>query len=216
MLYICSMLTIEIQEQINKGEMLPLMEAFYTIQGEGFHTGKAAYFIRIGGCDVGCHWCDVKESWNAALHPPVNTELIVKNAVKYANTVVVTGGEPLMWNLDVLTNLLQQKNIKTHIETSGAYELSGIWNWICLSPKKTKLPLENIYKKANELKIIIFNKHDFKFAEEQAQKVSENCELFLQPEWSKREKITPEIVDFVLNNPRWKISLQTHKYLNIP
>lgn len=216
MLYICSMLTIEIQEQINKGEMLPLMEAFYTIQGEGFHTGKAAYFIRIGGCDVGCHWCDVKESWNAALHPPVNTELIVKNAVKYANTVVVTGGEPLMWNLNVLTDLLQQKNIKTHIETSGAYELSGIWNWICLSPKKTKLPLENIYKKANELKIIIFNKHDFKFAEEQAQKVSENCELFLQPEWSKREKITPEIVDFVLNNPRWKISLQTHKYLNIP
>jgi organic radical activating enzyme len=210
------MLTNEIQEEINKGEMLPLMEEFYTIQGEGFHTGKAAYFIRIGGCDVGCHWCDVKESWNAALHPPVKTQCIVKNAVHYANTVVVTGGEPLMWNLDILTSLLQQKNIKTHIETSGAYKLSGNWNWICLSPKKTKLPLESIYKKANELKIIVYNRNDFKFAEEQAQKVNETCELFLQPEWSKREKVTPEIVDFVLKNPKWKISLQTHKYLNIP
>lgn len=210
------MLSKEIQEEINRGEMLPLMEEFYTIQGEGFHTGKAAYFIRIGGCDVGCHWCDVKESWNAALHPPVKTESIVQNAVNYANTVVVTGGEPLMWNLDVLTHLLQQNNIKTHIETSGAYKLSGTWNWICLSPKKTKLPLDDIYKKANELKIIVYNKNDFKFAEEQAQKVNENCELFLQPEWSKREKVTPEIVDFVLKNPKWKISLQTHKYLNIP
>ena len=210
------MLSKEIQEEINRGEMLPLMEEFYTIQGEGFHTGKAAYFIRIGGCDVGCHWCDVKESWNAALHPPVKTESIVQNAVNYANTVVVTGGEPLMWNLDVLTHLLQQNNIKTHIETSGAYKLSGTWNWICLSPKKTKLPLDDIYKKANELKVIVYNKNDFKFAEEQAQKVNENCELFLQPEWSKREKVTPEIVDFVLKNPKWKISLQTHKYLNIP
>lgn len=210
------MLSKEIQEEINRGEMLPLMEEFYTIQGEGFHTGKAAYFIRIGGCDVGCHWCDVKESWNAALHPPVKTESIVQNAVNYANTVVVTGGEPLMWNLDVLTHLLHQNNIKTHIETSGAYKLSGTWNWICLSPKKTKLPLDDIYKKANELKIIVYNKNDFKFAEEQAQKVNENCELFLQPEWSKREKVTPEIVDFVLKNPKWKISLQTHKYLNIP
>ena len=204
------------KELIKKGLMLPLMEKFYTIQGEGFFTGKAAYFIRVGGCDVGCHWCDVKESWDSELHPPTLTKDIIKNAIKYANTVVVTGGEPLMWNLDSLTNELQQKNIKTHIETSGAYPLSGKWDWICLSPKKNKLPLEEIYNKANELKVIIYNKHDFKFAEEQASKVSKNCELFLQPEWSNREKMTPFIVDYVMQHPKWKISLQTHKYLNIP
>ena len=210
------MINEAIQQQINKGEMLPLMEEFYTIQGEGFHTGKAAYFIRIGGCDVGCHWCDVKESWNANLHPPTSADIIIKNAKKYANTVVVTGGEPLMWSLDYITTKLQALNLKTHIETSGAYPLSGKWNWICLSPKKTKLPLEGIYKKAHELKVIISNKHDFKFAEEQANKVNINCELYLQPEWSKREKMTPLIVEFVMKNPHWKISLQTHKYLNIP
>ena len=204
------------QQLINKGEMLPLMEEFYTIQGEGFHTGKAAYFIRIGGCDVGCHWCDVKESWNADLHPPTDTDNIVNNVKKYAKTVVVTGGEPLMWSLDYITNSLRKNNIKTHLETSGTYKLSGKWDWICLSPKKTKLPLHEIYTKANELKIIITNKHDFKFAEEQAAKVSKNCELFLQPEWSKREVMTPLIVDYVMKNPQWKISLQTHKYLNIP
>ncbi len=196
--------------------MLPLMEEFYTIQGEGFHTGKAAYFIRIGGCDVGCHWCDVKESWNADLHPATETNGIINNAKQHANTVVITGGEPLMWNLDFLTSELQKNNIKTHIETSGAYPLSGKWDWICLSPKKTKLPLQDIYPAANELKIIINNMHDFKFAEEQALKVSENCELFLQAEWSKKDKITPIMVDYVLKNPKWKISLQTHKYLNIP
>ena len=210
------MINEAIQQQINKGEMLPLMEEFYTIQGEGFHTGKAAYFIRIGGCDVGCHWCDVKESWNANLHPPTSADIIIKNAKKYANTVVVTGGEPLMWSLNYITTKLQALNLKTHIETSGAYPLSGKWNWICLSPKKTKLPLEGIYKKAHELKVIISNKHDFKFAEEQANKVNINCELYLQPEWSKREKMTPLIVEFVMKNPHWKISLQTHKYLNIP
>lgn len=210
------MIKKEIQQQISKGKMLPLMEEFYTIQGEGFHTGKAAYFIRIGGCDVGCHWCDVKESWNAKLHPPTNTDSIVENVIKSANTVVVTGGEPLMWSLDYITSKLKLNNIRTHIETSGAYKLSGTWDWICLSPKKTKLPLSEIYIEAHELKIIITNNHDFKFAEEQAAKVSKNCELFLQPEWSKREKITPLIVDFVMKNPKWKISLQTHKYLNIP
>lgn len=204
------------QELINKGEMLPLMEEFYTIQGEGFHSGKAAYFIRIGGCDVGCHWCDVKESWDANLHPPTNTDTIVKNAKEFAQTVVVTGGEPLMWSLNYITNLLKSSNIKTHIETSGAYPLSGKWDWICLSPKKTKLPLDGIYSKAHELKIIISNNHDFKFAEEQASKVSDKCELFLQPEWSKREIMTPLIVEYVMKNPKWKISLQTHKYLNIP
>jgi len=210
------MIDNEIKMLIEKGEMLPLMEEFYTIQGEGFHTGKAAYFVRIGGCDVGCHWCDVKESWNAELHPPTLTVDIVHNAEKYAETAVITGGEPLMWNLDFLTKKLQSKGLKTHIETSGAYPLSGKWNWICLSPKKTKLPLDSIYSEAHELKIIISNKHDFKFAEEQAAKVSANCELFLQPEWSKREKMTPDIIEFVMNNPQWKISLQTHKYLNIP
>ncbi len=206
----------KLQQLIDKGEMLPLMEEFYTIQGEGYHTGKAAYFIRIGGCDVGCHWCDVKESWNADLHPATETVKIIENVKKYANTVVITGGEPLMWNMDFITKKLVDENIKVHIETSGAYPLTGLWNWICLSPKKNKLPLPKVYSLANELKIIIYNKHDFKFAEEQALKVNDNCELFLQPEWSNQEKMTPQIVDYVMRNPQWKISLQTHKYLNIP
>jgi organic radical activating enzyme len=206
----------ETKDLIDQGKMLPLMEEFYTIQGEGYHTGKAAYLIRVGGCDVGCHWCDVKESWNAELHPPTLANTIVEHAKKYSDTVVITGGEPLMWSMDYLTKKLQQHGIKTHIETSGAYSFSGSWNWFCLSPKKTKLPLEEVYKEADELKIIIFNKSDFKFAEEQAAKVGSNCELFLQPEWSKKEKMTELIVDYVMKNPKWKISLQTHKYLNIP
>ncbi len=206
----------ETKDLIDQGKMLPLMEEFYTIQGEGYHTGKAAYFIRVGGCDVGCHWCDVKESWNAELHPPTLANIIVEHAKKYSDTVVITGGEPLMWSMDYLTKKLQQNGIKTHIETSGAYSFSGIWDWFCLSPKKTKLPLKEVYKEADELKIIIFNKSDFKFAEEQAAKVGSNCELFLQPEWSKKEKMTELIVDYVMKNPKWKISLQTHKYLNIP
>jgi 7-carboxy-7-deazaguanine synthase len=210
------MLTKEIQIAIEKGEMLPLMEEFYTIQGEGYHTGTAAYFIRIGGCDVGCHWCDVKESWNAALHPPTNTELIVTNAQKFADTVVVTGGEPLMWDMRFLTNKLKVQNLKVHIETSGAYELTGEWDWICLSPKKNKLPTQTVYDQANELKVIIYNRHDFIFAEEQAARVNEKAILFLQPEWSKKEEMTPLIVDYVMNNPKWRVSLQTHKYLNIP
>jgi len=205
-----------IQLLIDKGEMLPLMEEFYTIQGEGFHTGTAAYFIRIGGCDVGCHWCDVKESWNADLHPATTTDSIIENANKFGNTVVITGGEPLMWNMNYITGKLQAHNIKTHIETSGAYALSGSWNWICLSPKKNKLPLNEIYNVADELKIIIYNKSDFKFAEEQARKMNKKCVFFLQPEWSNQEKMTPLIVEYVMNNPQWKISLQTHKYLNIP
>ena len=201
---------------IGKGEMLPLMEEFYTIQGEGFHTGKAAYFIRIGGCDVGCHWCDVKESWNAALHPPTSTDKIVQKAKQFANTVVITGGEPLMWNMDYITQELTNQGIKVHIETSGAYPLTGAYDWICLSPKKNKLPLPEVLEVAHELKVIVFNKHDFKFAEEQALLVGPNCELFLQPEWSNRDKMTAQIVDYVMANPKWKISLQTHKYLNIP
>jgi organic radical activating enzyme len=210
------MLSKEIQLEVNKGTMLPLMEEFYTIQGEGFHTGTAAYFIRIGGCDVGCHWCDVKESWNAELHPPTSIDLIVANAIKYADTIVVTGGEPLMWDMTLLTQKLKEQNLKVHIETSGAYELSGKWDWICLSPKKNKLPTQTVYDKAHELKVIIHNKHDFIFAEEQAEKVNKNSILFLQPEWSKKEEITPLIVDYVMNNPKWRVSLQTHKYLNIP
>lgn len=206
----------EEQILVNSGLMLPLMEEFYTIQGEGFHKGTAAYFIRVGGCDVGCHWCDVKESWNAELHPPTNIESIVENAANHSKTIVITGGEPLMWNMDPITKMLKERGLQTHIETSGAYELTGIWDWICLSPKKMKLPTEAVYKVADELKVIVFNKDDFRFAEEQAAKVNENCMLFLQPEWSRREKMSPFIVDYVMQNPKWKVSLQTHKYLNIP
>jgi len=206
----------EINQLVAEGKMLPLMEEFYTIQGEGYHKGTAAYFIRIGGCDVGCHWCDVKESWNAELHPPTKTDIIIESATKYSDVVVVTGGEPLTWDMTELTKGLQKKGAKTHIETSGAYELSGSWDWICLSPKKIKLPTQSVYEKAHELKVIVYNNSDFNFAEEQAAKVGENCILYLQPEWSKKEKVTPSIVDYVMKHPKWKISLQTHKYLNIP
>lgn len=201
---------------VDQGLMLPLMEEFYTIQGEGFHTGTAAYFVRIGGCDVGCHWCDVKESWNADIHPPSAIGQIVENAKKYAETVVVTGGEPLTWNMQPLTDLLKENGLKIHIETSGCYNVTGTWDWFCLSPKKNKLPVQSAYDIANELKVIIHNKHDFIFAEEQAAKTNNQAILFLQPEWSKREEMTPMIVDYVMNHPKWKISLQTHKYLNIP
>ncbi len=210
------MLSKETQLAVEKGEMLPLMEEFYTIQGEGFHTGTAAYFIRIGGCDVGCHWCDVKESWNAELHPPTATTIIVANAKKYADTVVVTGGEPLTWDMTLLTQKLKENNLKVHIETSGAYPVTGTWDWFCLSPKKNKLPLSDAYESADELKVIVYNKSDFIFAEEQAAKVQSNVILFLQPEWSRKEEMTPLIVDYVMKNPKWRVSLQTHKYLNIP
>lgn len=201
---------------VNQGLMLPLMEAFYTVQGEGFHTGTPSYFIRVGGCDVGCHWCDVKESWNPKLHPATDTHEIVNEALKHSKTIVVTGGEPLTWDMVVLTNELKAGGAKIHIETSGAYPLTGVWDWICLSPKKTKLPVPEIYPKADELKVIVFNLHDFLFAEEQARHVRPGCQLFLQPEWSRREKMMPAIVDYVMKNPKWRISLQTHKYLNIP
>ncbi len=206
----------QIEEQVKQGKMLPLMEEFYTIQGEGFYKGTAAYFIRVGGCDVGCHWCDVKESWDAELHPPTATERIVDSATKYSDTIVVTGGEPLTWDLTHLTAGLKSKGAKTHIETSGAYPVSGDWDWICLSPKKTKLPVDEIYPLAHELKMIVYNKSDLEFAEQQAAKVGEDCVLYLQPEWSKKDKVVPLIVDYVMNNPKWKVSLQTHKYLNIP
>ncbi len=201
---------------IQQGLALPLMEKFYTIQGEGRYTGHAAYFIRLAGCDVGCHWCDVKESWDKNLHPVLPIQAMVDDAKKNGNLVVITGGEPLMWNLDPLTKLLKQNHIQTNIETSGAHPLTGDWDWICLSPKKNKLPLPEVYEAAHELKCIIYNHHDFEFAEEQAQKVNKNAELYLQVEWSKREKMNPVLVEYVKKHPKWKISVQTHKYLDIP
>ncbi|MDC2975097.1 7-carboxy-7-deazaguanine synthase QueE [Bacteroidota bacterium] len=201
---------------LEKGESLPIMETFYTIQGEGFHKGSASYFIRTGGCDVGCHWCDVKESWDENIHPIISVEEIVKKSAGFSDCVVVTGGEPLMWNMNPLTKALKKLGKKTHIETSGAYPLTGDWDWICLSPKKAKLPIQDAYNFAHELKIIIYNNHDFEFAEQEAKKVNKNAILYIQPEWSKREKMMPLMVDFIKKNPKWKVSLQTHKYLNIP
>jgi len=196
---------------------LPLMEDFYTIQGEGFYQGHAAYFIRLGGCDVGCIWCDVKESWNAEAHPLVSIEEMVKRAKQSGSSlVVITGGEPAMYNLDELTRALHQAGLKTNIETSGAHPLTGDWDWVCFSPKKFKAPVESIYTQANELKIIIYNNSDFEWAEDFAKKVNFECELFLQPEWSKEKEMVPKIIEYVKANPKWKVSLQIHKYMNIP
>jgi organic radical activating enzyme len=197
--------------------LLPVMEHFYTIQGEGFHQGKAAYFIRLGGCDVGCVWCDVKDSWDANKHPKLKVEsLKLKVLETPAKLVVVTGGEPLMHNLDELTYALQAAGLQTNIETSGAHPLSGTWDWICLSPKKFKAPLPEILPLANELKVVVFNKSDFEWAEEYAAKVSKNCKLFLQPEWDKAAIVTPWIIEYIKKNPKWELSLQIHKYINVP
>jgi 7-carboxy-7-deazaguanine synthase len=202
---------------VDSGEMLPLMEAFYTIQGEGYYSGKAAYFLRIGGCDVGCHWCDVKESWNADLHPPTSITDILKGIAQYpVDTVVITGGEPLMWNLDKLTAALKLEGLKVHLETSGAYPYSGDFDWVCMSPKKMQAPLQAIKPITSELKVIVNNKHDFIWAEQQREGLPNDCKLYLQAEWSKREKIIPMIIDFVKENKDWTISLQSHKYMNIP
>jgi len=200
-----------------KTTMLPVMEHFYTLQGEGFHQGRAAYFIRLGGCDVGCVWCDVKESWEAGKHPQLKIEDL-RSMVKDtpAEIVVITGGEPLMYDLDELTNELHAAGLKTHIETSGAYSLSGAWDWICLSPKKFKAPLPGILPFANELKVIIFNKSDFDWAEQYAAQVSPKCKLYLQPEWSKAGQMTPLIIDYIKAHPQWELSLQIHKYINVP
>jgi len=200
-----------------KGDKLPLVEEFYTIQGEGYHTGKAAYFIRLGGCDVGCSWCDSRFAWNPELHPMVETDEIVRRAAgSGADSVVVTGGEPLMWNLDLLCKGLKRNNICTFIETSGAYTLSGIWDWICLSPKKTMPPKPELFKRAHELKVIVYNNDDFKWAEENAEKMGKDALLYLQPEWSRAKEMMPLIVDYVMKHPEWNISLQTHKFMNIP
>ena len=209
------MLDKNTQVALQKGEILPLMEAFYSLQGEGFYKGTAAYFIRLGGCDVGCHWCDVKESWAAEAHPLVPVDTIVTDALAHSKTMIITGGEPLMWNLDLLTEKLRAAGARTHIETSGAHPLSGTFDWICLSPKKIKRPVGDVLQKANELKMVIYNNNDFLFAEEMAAQVSSDCLLYLQPEWSKRNKVIPKIVDYVMAHPRWKASLQMHKYLDI-
>lgn len=204
-------------KSIDPSVELPLMEAFLTLQGEGFHQGKAAYFIRLAGCDVGCVWCDVKESWPADDHPLESMENIVEQAkLSGAPIVVVTGGEPLIYQLDTLTSALRTNGLRTHIETSGAYPLSGDWDWFCLSPKKFKAPLPECEAVADELKIIVFNKSDFEWAETYAQRVPESCKLYLQPEWDKRSEMTPLILDYIKKHPRWRLSLQTHKYIGIP
>lgn len=196
---------------------LPVMEQFYTLQGEGMHQGRAAYFIRLGGCDVGCVWCDVKESWDASKHPLVSVETLVQEVKKSgAPLAVITGGEPLMHNLDMLTQQLQAAGIATHIETSGAHPLSGQWNWICVSPKKFKAPLPEVLRAANELKVVIYHPSDFEWAEQHAASVSSDCRKYLQPEWSKRDRVTPLMVEYIKQHPEWTLCLQIHKYINVP
>jgi len=207
----------EIRKEYRDGLKLPLVEQFYTIQGEGFHAGKPAYFIRIGGCDIGCHWCDTKLSWRADLHPLVDIADI-RNEVDRtaAKSIVVTGGEPSSYNLDPLCSSLKELNVKTFLETAGTGEFTGIWDWICLSPKKHNQPTDVFYNKANELKVIVFKQEDIEWAEEASKYVNEDCLLYLQPEWSKYEQMIPMIVDYVKNNPKWNISLQAHKFMHIP
>ncbi len=207
----------EEEKLLDDGRLLPLMEEFYTIQGEGYNTGEAAWFIRIGGCDVGCRWCDVKESWNPDLHPLTSTDEIVKNAAAQPSKAVGgTGGEPLIYNMDYLCDELKKHNIRTYLETSGAYPMSGQWDWICLSPKKNMAPVGDITQRADELKVIIFNDSDIAWAGKFADLVHEGCRLYLQPEWSRAKYMTPVIIDYVKKNPKWKISLQSHKFMHIP
>jgi organic radical activating enzyme len=200
-----------------EGSKLPLVEEFFSLQGEGFHTGKAAYFIRLGGCDIGCSWCDSRFSWNSEMHPLIDADTIIENVLESGtDSVVVTGGEPLMWNLDYLCSGLKKNNINTFIETSGAYSISGSWDWICLSPKKNMPPLSEICDLADELKVIIQDRSDFNWAEKYRGLVNERCRLFLQPEWSRFQKIIPDIVGYIKEHPVWRISLQIHKYMHIP
>ena len=204
-------------ELLKKGLALPLMEDFYTIQGEGFHTGKPAYFTRIGGCDVGCSWCDVKESWNAELWPLTQTDEIVRRIETcVCRSVVITGGEPLMYTLDYLCTRLKENGFQLFLETSGSHPLSGKWDWICLSPKKFSPPLEEIYNKADEYKVIIQSAGDFDWAEKNIHRLREDCKLYLQPEWSKADTIMEPIVEYVKANPNWNVSLQSPKYMRIP
>lgn len=193
------------------------MEHFYTLQGEGRHTGNAAYFIRLGGCDVGCVWCDVKDSWNAESHPKMTVQEITAHATSTTTKIaVITGGEPAMYDLTALCDELHGAGLKTHIETSGAYPLSGVLDWVTVSPKKFKAPIDETLQKADELKVVIYHKSDFEWAEQHAAKVGPNCKLYLQPEWSKKDTMTPMIIDYIMQHPQWELSLQTHKYINIP
>lgn len=198
-------------------QFLPVMESFYTIQGEGNCAGEAAYFIRLGGCDVGCHWCDVKESWDASQYDWINVEELASQAkATGTNLVVVTGGEPLMYDLSDLTKSLKKQQLRVNIETAGVYPITGDWDWICFSPKKFKQPILEYYEQADELKVVIYNKHDFDWAVSHGDKMHSNALKYLQPEWSKAKQVTPLIVDFVKENPEWRISVQTHKYMDIP
>ncbi len=197
--------------------MLPIMESFYTLQGEGFHQGRAAYFVRLGGCDVGCVWCDVKESWDASKHPQQTITEIVQGALEHPGRLaVITGGEPLLYNLDELTLALRKAGFETNIETSGSSPLSGYWDWICLSPKKFKFPLPEVIAAAHELKVVIFNKSDFAWAEKYAAEVSPTCKLYLQPEWDKQAEMLPLIIDYIKAHPQWELSIQSHKFINVP
>jgi 7-carboxy-7-deazaguanine synthase len=207
----------EVFDKSEGGKFLPVVEEFYTLQGEGFQTGKAAYFLRLGGCDVGCSWCDSRFSWNPDIHPVVSTDEIINHIIDSGtDSAVITGGEPLMWNLDYLCDGLKKKGIGTFIETSGAYPVSGKWDWICLSPKRNSPPVNEIYKIADELKVIIQSSIDFEWAEKYKNLVNKNCRLYLQPEWSRFEVIIPEIVEYVKKNSEWRVSLQVHKYMHIP
>lgn len=202
---------------VSQTRILPVMEAFYTLQGEGHHQGRAAYFIRLGGCDVGCHWCDVKESWDASQHPQISVQDIAAEAAKHpARLAVITGGEPLMHDLTVLCDELHRHQFDINIETSGAHPLSGDLDWICFSPKKFKAPQSEIYERAHELKVVVYNQSDFAWAEQFAERVNPNCQLFLQPEWSVSEKMLPRIISYIKDHPQWRISLQVHKFMQIP
>jgi 7-carboxy-7-deazaguanine synthase len=206
-----------VEHIVTSVDVLPVMEHFYTLQGEGAYQGQAAYFIRLGGCDVGCVWCDVKESWDATKHPLLKIEdLILNIQSSHAKIVVVTGGEPLLHDLSELTTQLKKAGFRTHIETSGSAALSGTWDWITVSPKKFKAPLPEALSQANELKVIVYNKSDFAWAEEHAAKINPDCKLYLQPEWSKASFVTPSIVDYIKAHPKWQLSLQIHKYINVP
>lgn len=208
---------METKNTLKSGLTLPIMEEFCSLQGEGFHTGKAAYFLRIGGCDVGCSFCDIKESWNAEIHPLVCVDNTVHNILQSGlKTVVITGGEPCLYNLAYLCEQIKKHGISLHLETSGSAHLSGEWDWICFSPKKGTCIQPEFYEKANELKVIIENSSDFQWAEKNANQINHSCEMFLQPEWSKRNQMMPLIVDYILQYPKWKISLQSHKYMRIP
>ncbi|MBN1132575.1 MAG: 7-carboxy-7-deazaguanine synthase QueE [Bacteroidales bacterium] len=205
------------RDLFDEGRRIPLVEEFYSIQGEGFHTGKPAYFIRIGGCDVGCSWCDTKYAWDPELFPPVEVDRVVEHAVRCpARAVVVTGGEPLMVNLNYLTGRLKEYGMQTFLETSGSHPFSGEWDWVCLSPKRHIPPVPAIYRYADELKIIIAEAEDFRWAAENAGRVNPGCILYIQPEWSVHKQIMPDVVAFVKENPAWRVSLQVHKYMRIP